>query len=41
MHILFFDKYFYKNKESKLDFGDHIIALNDFLYVYEESKHKT
>jgi len=31
-HIPLFDKYFYKNSESKLDFGDRGIALNDFFY---------
>jgi len=30
----FFDKYFYKNKESKLGFGDRVVVLNDFLYGY-------
>jgi len=33
----FFDKYFYRNKESKLGFGDRVVVvvvLNNFLYVY-------
>jgi len=30
----FFDKYFYKNKKSKLDFGDRVVVLNDFFYEY-------
>ena len=34
IHIPFFDKYFYKNKELKLDFGDRIVILNGFLYGY-------
>jgi len=28
---------FYKNKESKLGFGDRVIVLNDFFYEYRES----
>ena len=32
--MLLFDKYFYKNKESKLVFRDRVIILNDFLYEY-------
>jgi len=34
VHIPLFDKYFYKNKESKLGFEDRVIVLNDFLYKY-------
>jgi len=34
IHIPLFDKYFYKNKESKLDFGNRVVVLNDFLYGY-------
>jgi hypothetical protein len=34
MHISLFDKYFYKNKESKLGFVDHVVVLNGFLYKY-------
>ena len=30
----FFDKYFYKNKKSKLGFGDRVVVLNDFFYEY-------
>jgi len=26
--------YFHKNKESKLDFGDHVVVLNNFLYFF-------
>jgi len=33
IHIPYFDKYFYKNKESKLDFRDRVAVLNDFLYI--------
>jgi hypothetical protein len=28
---------FYKNKKSKLYFGDHVIVLNNLLYGYGES----
>jgi len=34
MHISLFDKYFYKKKELKLSYGDRVIILNNFLYVY-------
>ena len=27
-------KYFYKNKKSKLNFGDRVAVQNDFLYEY-------
>jgi hypothetical protein len=30
--MLVFNKYFYKNKKSKLYFGDRIAVLNDFIY---------
>jgi hypothetical protein len=30
--MLVFNKYFYKNKKSKLYFGDRITVLNDFIY---------
>jgi hypothetical protein len=33
----FFDKYFYKNKKSKLDFKDRVIVQNDLFYGYRES----
>jgi len=33
----FFYKYFFKNKRSKLCFGDRVAVLNDFLYQYERS----
>jgi len=32
LHIPLFDKYFYKNKESKLGFEDRVVV--DFLYKY-------
>jgi hypothetical protein len=32
--IPLFDKYFYKNKKRKLDFGDHAIVQNDLFYEY-------
>jgi hypothetical protein len=31
MHMLVFNKYFYKNKKSKLYFGDRVAVLNDFI----------
>jgi len=34
IYIPHFDKYFYKNKESKLGFGDCIVILNNFLFRY-------
>jgi hypothetical protein len=30
--MLVFNKYFYKNKKSKLYFEDRIAVLNDFIY---------
>jgi hypothetical protein len=30
--MLVFKKYFYKNKKSKLYFGDRIAVLNNFIY---------
>jgi hypothetical protein len=30
--MLIFNKYFYKNKKSKLYFGDRVTVLNDFIY---------
>jgi hypothetical protein len=30
--MLVFKKYFYKNKKSKLYFGDRVAVLNDFIY---------
>jgi hypothetical protein len=30
--MLIFNKYFYKNKKSKLYFEDHVAVLNDFIY---------
>ena len=32
------DKYFYKNKKSKLSFGDRVAVQNDFLYEYGGSR---
>jgi hypothetical protein len=29
--MLVFNKYFYKNKKSKLYFGDRVAVLNDFI----------
>jgi hypothetical protein len=37
MHILVFNKYFYKSKMSKLYFGDRVIVLNNFIYQTEGS----
>jgi hypothetical protein len=38
VHIYYFlINIFYKNKESKLGFGDRVIVLNDFFYGYRES----
>ena len=34
MHILFFNKYFYRKKKLKLCFGDRVAVQNDFLYEY-------
>jgi len=31
IHIPLFDKYFCKNRESKLRFGDRVAVLNDFV----------
>jgi adenine/guanine phosphoribosyltransferase-like PRPP-binding protein len=30
--MLVFNKYFYKNKKSKLYFGDRVAVLDDFIY---------
>jgi hypothetical protein len=30
--MLVFNKYFYKNKKSKLYFGDRVTVLTDFIY---------
>jgi hypothetical protein len=30
--MLVFNNYFYKNKKSKLYFGDCVTVLNDFIY---------
>jgi hypothetical protein len=30
--MLVFNKYFYKNKKSKLYVGDRVAVLNDFIY---------
>jgi hypothetical protein len=34
IHMLFFNTYFYKNKKSKLHFGDRVAVLNDLIYGY-------
>jgi len=34
IYIYHFYTYFYKNKKSKLGFGDRIVVLNDVLYEY-------
>ena len=34
IHISFLNKYFYRNKKSKLCFGDRVAVLNDFFYEY-------
>jgi hypothetical protein len=38
--MLVFNKYFYKNKKSKLYFGDRVAVLNDFIYQIGGSKPK-
>ena len=35
------DKYFYKNKKSKLSFGDRIAVQNDILFKYGGSMYQT
>jgi hypothetical protein len=30
--LTFINKYFYKNKKSKLYFEDRVVVLNDFIY---------
>jgi len=37
IHIVIFNKYFYKNKKLKLSFKDRVVVLNDFLYKYRNS----
>jgi hypothetical protein len=32
--MLVFNKYFYKDKKSKLCFGDRVAVLNDMFYEY-------
>jgi hypothetical protein len=32
--MLVFNIYFYKNKKSKLHFGDRVAVLNDLIYAY-------
>jgi hypothetical protein len=39
--MLVFNKYFYKNKKSKLYFGDRVTVLNDFIYQTRGSMSKT
>jgi hypothetical protein len=36
----FFNKHFYKNKKSKLYFGDRVAILNDFIYQTRGSRLK-
>jgi hypothetical protein len=38
MHMLIFNKYFYKNKKSKLYFGDRVVVINDFIHQTEGSR---
>jgi hypothetical protein len=38
IHMLVIDKYFYKNKKSKLYFGDRVV-LNDSFYAYGGSRY--
>jgi hypothetical protein len=37
INIPLFNKYFHKDKESKLEFKDRVAILNVFIYIYEES----
>jgi hypothetical protein len=32
IHMFVFNKYFYKNKKSRLYFGDRVAVLNDLIY---------
>jgi hypothetical protein len=34
IYMLVFNTYFYKNKKSKLHFGDRVAVLNDLIYGY-------
>jgi hypothetical protein len=34
IYMLVFNKYFYKNKKSKLYFGDRVVVLKDLFYGY-------
>jgi hypothetical protein len=36
--MLVFNTYFYKNKKSKLHFGDRVAVLNDLIYGYGGSR---
>jgi uncharacterized protein YutD len=37
--MLVLNKYFYKNKKSKLYIGDRVAVLNDMIYEYGGSIH--
>ena len=37
IYISLFNKYFYKNKQSKLCFGDCVVILKIFYFLYGES----
>ena len=37
MHISLLNKYFYKNKQSKLYFEDHVAVLNVIYFLYGRS----
>ena len=38
IHISLFNKYFYKNEQSKLYFKDRVAVLNVIYFLYEESR---
>jgi hypothetical protein len=39
IYMFVFNTYFYKNKKSKLHFGDRVAVLNDLIYGYGGSIH--
>jgi hypothetical protein len=39
--MLVFNKYFYKNKKSKLYFWDRVAVLNDLFYEYGGSMRRS
>jgi hypothetical protein len=41
IHILVFNKSFYKNKKSKLYFEERVVILNGLFYGYGESNYKS